>query len=61
VKYKKIVDRYITAWEKLFWELPEWKREIVTGKYPQDDRVKVEFAKNVIQLAESEEKIEFFP
>ena len=52
-------DRYELAWEKMFFDLKDWKKEIITGKYPDDDRTKVDFAKEVIRLAESNQKIDF--
>lgn len=55
----KMRDRYELAWEKMFFDLKDWKKEIITGKYPDDDRMKVDFAKEVIRLAESNQKIDF--
>ncbi len=54
----KMRDRYELAWEKMFFDSKDWKKEIITGKYPDDDRTKIDFAKEVIRLAESNQKID---
>ncbi len=58
---KNMRDRYEDAYYKTLWDIAPWRREVVTGEYPESDRIRTEFAQQVIQLAESNKEINFYP
>lgn len=49
------IEKYRAAFNKIFDQLPPWKREVILSKQ-YDDRIYNEFAKDVVIEAEQKEQ-----